>query len=300
MADVVNAQVASPDPTEQPEPVDLGSAYAVVRDDQFALESHKQYTPLVVGDVNHLLASLQSSGILSGRDALLASLTLLQTGHDRLATRNTYSVVFERHESVRGEMQHPETIQLKMRHNPLSVYMKWMNVDVGREVLYVTDRFDGCLLLRMGGLKGRILPSLKLDPYGSRAMSRSRYPVTECGLLHLCRKLIGFRRSDLVDNKRIDCEIRSSAVGDGRQSYLMQLEYTDRSQSTIYRKTRMHIDRETLLPVRIWNYTWDNDLSPLSEKNTLIEYYQFTNLVFDQELADIDFDSTNSNYQFAR
>ena len=252
-------------------------------------------------DVDDVLTTIHTAGSLPGRDALLAALTLLQTGHDRLAAQDSYSATFERRERVEGELRDDERIQMKVRHAPFNVYMKWLTGDAGREVLYGADQLNGLMLIRLGGLKGRILPALKLDPFGSRAMSSSRYPITECGLLQLCKTLIEFRRGDLAEKKSIDCEIQSHAMCDDRESLFMRLEYVDRSQSPLYRKTRLHIDCDTLLPVCIWNYTWPTDsFATPNDETTLIEHYHYTDLVFDQTLADVEFDSSNPAYRFGR
>ena len=132
-------------------------------------------------------------------------------------------------------------------------------------------------------------------------MGSSRYPITQCGLLQLCKTLIEFRRGDLAEHKQIDCEIRSNAMCDDRESIYLRLEYLDCNQSLVYRKTRLHIDRESLLPVCIWNYTWPTDsVAGSDDENMLIEHYHYTDLVFDQKLADADFDSTNPAYRFRR
>lgn len=252
-----------------------------------------------VSMVENLIHSLDAVGSLTGRDALSAAVLMLETGRDRLASVDTYTATFDRREFVAGEMRDEERINLKVRHAPFGVYMKWLTGDAGREVLYNANQLDGCLLIRLGGFKGRILPSLKLDPYGSRAMRSSRHPITECGLLELCKLLVDFRRSDLVEEKQVDCELLADANCDGRDAYFMRIEYADQSQSSVYRKTDLHIDRETLLPVCIWNYTWPAD-GLTADDDTLIEYYQFTDVVLNQNLTATDFESTNSNYRFSR
>lgn len=248
-----------------------------------------------------ILSTLHTAGELLGRDAISASIMLLQTGHDQLAAEPSYAATFERCEMVNGHLMDDEVIQLKLRHEPFGVYMKWMTGDRGREILYNNQQLDGRMLVRLGGLKGRILPALKLDPFGSRAMGKSRYPITESGLLSLCRKLIDYRQCDLAENKSIDCRLLSEASCDDKSSYFLNLEYANRDESQTYRKTRLHIDRETLLPVCIWNYTWpDSSNTQVDDDSTLIEYYHYTDLSMGEPFADSDFSSANPEYGFGR
>ena len=250
--------------------------------------------------IQDLLTSLDTSGSLIGRDALSAAVLLLETGRDRLSRQNSYAATFNRQESIAGELRDEERIEIKIRHVPFGVYMKWLTGDAGREAMYNAGERDGNMLIRLGGFKGRILPALKIDPYGTRAMKSSRHPITECGLLELSNLLVNFRRSDLAEDKLIDCELQSHSTCDNRDAYFMRLEYGDRRESDVYRRTDLHIDRELLLPVCIFNYTWPTDGVTTTEDDTLIEYYHFTDLVLNEDLPAIHFDSSNPAYRFGR
>ena len=59
-----------------------------------------------------------------------------------------------------------EMTELKIRHTPFSVYMKWHEgTDIGREVLFIEGQLDDKLLVS----PGNVLPTVKLDPYGDLA-----------------------------------------------------------------------------------------------------------------------------------
>ena len=42
---------------------------------------------------------------------------------------------------------------VKVRHEPFSIYLKWLSGEVGREVLYVDGANDGEMFVRSGGWK---------------------------------------------------------------------------------------------------------------------------------------------------
>jgi Protein of unknown function (DUF1571) len=102
---------------------------------------------------------------------------LLQQGRERFARTPGYLATFVRRERIGSVLLDPVSMQIKVRHSPFSVYLKWLSDDPGKELLYVEGTNDGQMLVRLGGFKGKILPAFNVDPLGSLAMSRSRYPV---------------------------------------------------------------------------------------------------------------------------
>ena len=124
-------------------------------------------------------ANHASTGMASDK-ALLLELLLLERGQLRFADIPTYTATFHKRERIDGELQDLEVTRIKVRHEPFSVYMKWIVGDKGQELLYVDGENDDKILVKLGGLKGRLLPAVKVDPYGSQAKSQSRHPITDC------------------------------------------------------------------------------------------------------------------------
>ena len=83
----------------------------------------------------------------------------------------------------------------KIRHEPFSVYMKWLSGDRGRQLIYVDGQNDGKLLVQPGGIKGRLTGVLSLDPSGTLAMSDSRYPIQTAGLLALAKTILEHQKN---------------------------------------------------------------------------------------------------------
>ena len=144
----------------------------------------------------------QQKGTLTGRMALLMNMLLLEKGCRNLESVPDYTTTFSKQEFVGGELSENQVINLKCRHKPFSVYMKWIVGDKGQELLYVNGQNDDKMLVKMGGLKGRLVPTLKLDPTGSLAMKESRYPITKAGIMALAETIIEFRKKDLEQNSR--------------------------------------------------------------------------------------------------
>ena len=126
----------------------------------------------------------QNAMVLNNDEAIKFSLLILQDGARFLENVDTYTTVFRKRERINGDLSGMQTIEMKVRHEPsFSIYMKWKNGDAGRQVLFNEEYEDRKMVVKLGGLRGRLLPAIKLEPNSATAMSESRYPITEAGLL---------------------------------------------------------------------------------------------------------------------
>ncbi len=241
------------------------------------------------------------SKMLTGRLALLMNVLLLEKGSAELAKIPDYTATFFKRESIDDELGDGQVIKLKVRHQPFSVYMKWLVGDKGQEVLYVDGENDGKMVVHAGGWKQR-LPALKLDPEGSLALSAARYPVTKSGILKLSLQLLADRRNDLERPSQVRCRMICDQKFDERDCYCFIIDFDSPQVSELYRKSIVHIDCEWSLPVSVVNYAWPDSEEEIAaaelDEQTLIEHYSFSDVQFHSRLADTDFDRKNSAYKF--
>jgi hypothetical protein len=243
--------------------------------------------------------------LAQGKAALMLNLLLLEKGYQQFSVFSDYIATFFKRERVDGVLGDGQIVNIKVRHEPFSVYMKWVVGDRGREVLYVDGKNDGKLLVKKGGFAGRILGALKLDPNGSLAMKESRHPVTKAGLLNLVGELLIHRRKEvLLDDSLFHCVMLDNQEVNNRSCYGFVLEFDNRTVSQLYRKSVMYLDKELLIPLHLQNYTWpehegETDAQKL-DAETIIEHYTFSNIKLNLNLADLDFDRTNENYSLRR
>ena len=248
-----------------------------------------------------------TNGITSNREnrlGLLLSIMLLERGVDRLEQIDHYSATFFKQERVNGSMTDGQVMETKFRHKPYSVYMRWLVGDKGRELLYVDGQNDGRMMVHAGGWKARLLPALKLEPTGSLAMSESRHPITKAGLLELARTIIDYRKSDLEKGSRVRSQLIENAKLEDQDHYCLIVEYNDQKDSPTYRKSVIYIDKQNFLPVTVQNYGWESDVPSADpsklDETTLLEHYAYKDIRFDIQMADADFEHTNSSYKFRR
>ena len=226
---------------------------------------------------------------------------LLERGRAYLQTIPAYTAQLRKQEVVQGKLLDEQSIFLKCRHQPFSVYLLWLTGDAGQEVLYVEGANNGKLLAHDGGWKSR-LPAFSLAPDCALAMHDSRYPVTSAGLLGLIEIMEEIHRRDLDDSTFASCDVDPDCDFNGRACFEFTTRYKNPAVSSQYRKSVTRIDREWNVPLDTRHYAWPTDLPGLSDREldqaTLIESYQFTEVDFKYQPREVDFDRANPDYRF--
>jgi len=234
---------------------------------------------------------------------LLRKIDLLEKGIAFLTQTPDYSAQFSKQEVVGGELLDEQAMQLKLAHKPFSVYLKWMDFDTGREVIYADGVNDGNMLVHAGGWKAR-LPAISMEPDSSLAMAEARHPITEVGMLNLARKTLEHHRENLATKNFSRCEQTEDQSIGGRNCLCYVTEYRDAALSKEYRKSIMLIDKEWSVPLFIKNFGWPTDnVTAVGEEldtATMIEQYTYSDVKFRANLTAFDFDRTNEDYGFKR
>ena len=233
----------------------------------------------------------------------------LQIAHHSLqhirANINDYSAILIKRELIDGELTDYEYMGIKVRNRkfvngvlktPFSVYMAFLKPASvkGREVIYVENQNDGNLVAHEGGMKGRFLPTVNLDPLGMMAMRGQRYPITDIGLENLVVKLI---EKGERDRQRGECDVqfqKGAKVG-GRECTVLSVTHPVARPYFDFHIAQIFIDDELNVPVRYCAYSW-----PPSQggEPVLLEEYTYQNVKTNIGLTDADFDQKNTKYNF--
>ncbi|MGV2336469.1 MAG UNVERIFIED_CONTAM: DUF1571 domain-containing protein [Planctomycetaceae bacterium] len=229
-------------------------------------------------------------------------LLMLQDGVRFLSNTREYSSVFHKQERLQGDLTEVQQIEMKVRHTPhFSVYMKWKNGDTGRQALYSDSYEDRKVSVKLGGIKGRILPAIRLNPTGGEAMAEARHPITEAGILFLAKRLMDDRRSELSRGVQVRCTRLPNTTVDERPCFQFQFEFPDAAASPEYRRSIVAIDSQYHIPLLVQNWTWTaaSQEIPAAEldEQTLVESYSFSALNFGVSYADLDFSRENPKYR---
>ncbi len=239
--------------------------------------------------------------VLNDMETLKFCTLLLKDGARQMEELDDYTVVFNKEERINGDLQEPQSIDMKVQHSPhFAVYMKWRVGDRGRQVLYSDEYEDGSMVVKFGGLR-RILPALRIDPNCANAKAESRYPVTQAGVVGMIRQILTHRERDLKRGHGLTCVRLPDQEFDQRKCYSFLIQYEDPKFCKMYRKSLINIDARHHIPLMVRNFTWANDAEGQTEaeldRNTLIENYSFTNLNLSTELVAIDFSRENPRYR---
>jgi hypothetical protein len=245
---------------------------------------------------------VQNAMVLDNNEAIKFSTLLLQDGSRFLENVAAYTTVFSKQERINCDLSGVQTIEMKVRHEPsFSVYMKWKNGDTGRQVLFNEEYEDRKMVVKLGGLKGRLLPAIKLEPTSERAMSESRYPITEAGLLGMVKQIVLCRQADMKNGQGVTCVRLPNREWDERECYCFQYHYDSAEFNQTYRKSIMLIDTRYHIPLQLTNYTWASEADGLTaeqlDEQTLIENYSFSRIDFGRELVAEDFSRENPSYR---
>jgi hypothetical protein len=220
----------------------------------------------------------------------------VQTCLEALDGVTDYQCTLQKRERIRGKLGERESMTLRMRHEPFSVYLRYQlpkKLD-GQEVLYVDGRNDGKMLAHPAGIKGKIAGTVPLNIKGRVAMEGNRYPITELGLKKMAESWL---REYERDSKLVPCGTRVllGAKINGRQSACVEALRRKRHREAPFQLTKLFIDDELGLPVRYEAYEWPTEAGG---KPLLAEEYSYLGLQLDNGYTDADFDESNREYGF--
>jgi hypothetical protein len=200
------------------------------------------------GSVEFEQSAAQDSSADESKANLARKIRMLEKGEAFLAGIDSYCATLSKQEVVDGELLDEQKIELKCRQKPFSVYLNWLTVDPGREVIYIEGQNDGKLIAHDGGWKARI-PAFTLDPECRLAMRDARYPVTTAGLANLTKTMLDIHREDVQRDNVASCIAEENLAFDGRNCIVFTTHYKSAGSSPTYRKSITCIDEEWNLPV---------------------------------------------------
>lgn len=208
-----------------------------------------------------------------------------------------YSAILLKREAIDGCLGDPQRILLKVRHQPFSVYVYCYDPADrrGEEAIYVAGRNDGHLLGHTTGITGALLGTMSLKPDGSIAMDGQRHPLTEIGILNLCRRIAQVAEKGV---NHPQCQVEMSPgqkIGD-RGCRCIQIRNPADRQQFLFSQLRLYVDDELDLPIRFEAYDWPDQ--PGGDP-PLAEQYTYAKLKLGAGLTDLDFDVSNPRYGYA-
>jgi hypothetical protein len=223
---------------------------------------------------------------------LVPALKLANQSLETLAPVKDYEAIIVKNELVGGKVI-TARMQMKLREEPKSVYLKFVEPKAGREVIWQDGKHNGNLVVHEVGIAS-LVGKIELDPTGKMALQENRYPITKIGLRNMLTYLI---ERWLGDTKLTGLAVKyypNAKVGDVTCK-VIEVTYPQKKDGVKYNLTRLYIDGSTTLPVRLQNYDFP---AKAGEQPVLAEDYLYMNLKTNVGLKDVDFDPENPAYSF--
>jgi hypothetical protein len=228
----------------------------------------------------------------SSQHPLVAAIRIARQCAGRIAALPGYVCVFAKKEVVDDHLIE-QTIKLKIRHKPFSVYMYFQEPKAGREVIFVEGRNENRLLVHETGLAS-LIGTLALSPEDPRVLAENRHPITKAGIVRTVEAQIANWESE---RKYGEVEVRyfeDAKVGD-LVCRVVESSHPQPRKQFPFQMTRLWIDTATGFPVRLQQFAFPRKSGG---KAPVVEDYTFTELKTDVELTDRDFDVENPEYNF--
>ncbi len=201
-----------------------------------------------------------------------------------------YSCTLVKRERVDGELGDPQHIFMKIRQQPFSVYMSFLQPYKGREVVYVAGQNENEMIVLEAGWKRKMLGKLHLDPEGTMAMSGQKYPITRVGMRNLITRLI---ETFEADSKFAECEVTSKPDVKfiGRSTTMIQIVHPIARENFHHHAARIFIDNELGVPIHYDAFMWP---AQAGQERPLELSYTYMNLKLNNGYTAREFDTENN------
>ncbi len=198
-----------------------------------------------------------------------------------------YTGTYTRQERINGVLSAEQVGEMKMRVNPVGVYVRFARPEAyaGAEVVFSGAKKDGKVRYRPAGLPGR-KGFLKLDPEDAKFLTDHRHPVTEWGMGPILDLIASATAREKTLNNPV--EVHASDYQFANRNVVRYEIVTRRAHAFRYAaRMVVYVDKETKLPVRFEAY---GDPKAGTTTPELLEAYSFTDLKFNNGLGENIFD----------
>lgn len=226
---------------------------------------------------------------------LVPALKIAYSCRQTLQGIHDYTATLVKHERIGGKLQDPESMFIKVRQQPFSVYLYFLSPESkkGQEVIYVEGQNNGNMLAHGVGVR-KLVGTVSLAPTSALAMAGQRYPITEIGIGNLTKRLIEVAEHD---KQYGECDVKffKGAKINGRPCLCIQVTHPVPRKNFLFNVARVFIDDQMNIPVRYEAYEWPE--TPEGQPQ-LLEEYTYLNVKLNVGLTDKDFDPKNPDYNF--
>jgi hypothetical protein len=224
---------------------------------------------------------------------LAPAVRLLKASRKSLDEIKDYEATFIKRERFSDGLK-TQTMQIRLREQPFSVYLRCEEPNVGREILFVKGQNQNMLLAHEGSGIKSLVGSVSLAVDSPKAREDNRHPITDIGMRRLVERLA--EEWELQSNYQ-ECDVRyypDAKIG-GVSCPAIECSHPKPRRQFPFHVTRIYIDAKSNLPVRLENYDFPTQRG---QEPPLAEEYTYVKIRTNVNFKDADFSSTNPQYKF--
>jgi hypothetical protein len=235
------------------------------------------------------------SGPLEGPEAAKLCVEYLNQGLARLESVQDFEAIFYRQERLGANLNEPETMNIKMRCEPRSAFLSWIDPHEGRELIWHRDAHEGKLLIHECGWKGKLIPIVKISTTHPLVVASGRRGIQELGIWNLAQ-MLGKHRKDIIRPEVRVQMTDDKSIGD-RPCYCFVAVFPEAVEGLNYYQATIYLDKEWKFPIgcELFDKPSEEGGEPV-----LLEAYYYEDMKLNVGLTEEQFDPTNPNYHFGK
>jgi hypothetical protein len=227
---------------------------------------------------------------------LAPAIELARAAGERLETVRDYQCILIKREHTGGKLREAESFALKVRQQPLSMYVQCLGPALprGREILFVDGQNSCKALVHTVGMRARFVGTENLDLQSPRLLNESRHALPDYAM----HAFVAALQSDYkyeASFGEADVKIDQQVPVEDRMCVAVQVTHPVPRRQFRFHQTRVYFDRQTQLPIRFEAYTWPQKPG---QPPVLLEERVYRKLALNTNLSDADFDVKNPAYKF--
>jgi hypothetical protein len=227
------------------------------------------------------------------RHPLAPALKLARASRKALDSVRDYEATFIKRELI-GTALTTQTIQMKFREEPFSVYLGFQQPNAGREILFVKGQNENKLLAHEGsGLKA-LVGTVPLAIDSPQARAENRHPIVDLGMRRLIEMVITQWEFEGQFGEANVQYYPDAKIG-GISCPAIESTHPQPRKQFPFHISRLYIDAQSNLPVRIENYAFPQ--AP-GQEPPLVEEYTYVKVRTNIGLTNADFSRENPAYHF--
>lgn len=235
-----------------------------------------------------------AGAVANGKHPVTPALEAIRGSLEAVQKLPAYSCTFTKQEQLKKGEPLRQVMSLKLRREPFSVYLKYVEPHEGREVIFVEGRNKGKLQVHEPSGLASVVGTISLSPTGGEALKENKYPVTMIGMEKMLEKLIEQCENDLTHSD-VQVELYPQAKLGEIECTMFEITHPQPHEALKFHKSRIYIEKKTKLPLRAEQYGFPNKAG---EEAPLIEEYMYSDVTPNVTPTDDDFDIRNDRYGF--